>query len=293
MMAGPAEAVLLLPERRRFSGQDFSPSFLSKSRRFNTEQAIAGESTQLQRHFQCIPASWPMAALNRQASAGDAENGQWLFADPIHLQMEMRDARIMAWDNLAISPDELKAIQSALTAVFDDAGLDLSMAPDGKLYLFAPPEAVFPDFKPAPDALGCSLSENLPGDRAWASLFNECQVILHNHPLNVERQKRGQATVNGMWFWGQGRLPTVVYHRFSRIESNSADIVALAQHGCQRNGAEAAELFDLRHERDWKTAEAHFSPIRKTLFDFADGSQWLWHPDYRWRFWRRMSVGFD
>jgi hypothetical protein len=292
-MAEPVETVLLLPEKRRFAGQDFSPSFRAKARRFKQETRIAGETAQLQRHFQCLPASWPMAALSRQASAGDAEGGQWLFADPIHLQMEMRDARVMAWDNLAVSSDQWKAMQSALTEVFGAAGLELSLAPDNRLYLRALPDADLPDFVPAPDALGCSLSEILPNDRKWAALFNECQISLHNHPLNVERQRRGQATVNGLWFWGQGMLPTVVYHAFSRIESPAADIRALAHHGRQRNGAADGVLFDLRHVRDWKQAETLFDPARETVFDFADGAQWLWHTDYRWRFWRRTSVGFS
>ncbi|MBP7917235.1 MAG: hypothetical protein KAZ45_02085 [Arenimonas sp.] len=293
MMAEPAEVVLLLPEKRRFTGQDFSASFLAKARRFKHLDRIAGETAQLQRHFQCIPASWPMAALIREADSADAGNSQWLLADPIHLQMEMRDARVMAWDNLAVSPNEWKAILSAMTDVFGAAGLELSLAPDRCLYLRATSSEVLPDFMPASDVLGCSLSEILPEDRKWAALFNECQVILYNHPLNVERQRRGQATVNGLWFWGQGVLPTVVYHFFSRIESQAADIRALVHHGRQRNGSMDAMLSDFRHKRDWAEIEKGFNPARRTVFDFSDGSQWLWQPEYRWCFWRRSSVSFS
>lgn len=292
MMAEPSQKVLLLPEKRRFAGQDFSPYFRAKARRFKQDARIAGETAQLQRHFQCLPASWPMAALSRQAGSGDAGNSQWLFADPIHLQMEMRDARVMAWDNLALSADECKAIVSAMTDVFGAAGLELSLAPDRRISLRAGLGAVLPDFMPAPDALGCSLSEILPDDRKWTALFNECQVILYNHPLNVERQRRGQASINGLWFWGQGMLPTVVYHGFSGVESQAADIRALAHHGRQRNGAADGVLFDFRHKRDWMEVETLFNPADKTVFDFADGTQWLWQPDYRWYFWRRTSVGF-
>lgn len=292
MKAETAEVVLLLPENRRFAGQDFSPAFGAKARRFKQDMRIAGETAQLQRHFQCLPASWPMAALCRQADSGDAGNSRWLFADPIHLQMEMRDARVMAWDNLAVSADECKAMLSALTDIFGAAGLEPSLAPDRRLYLRALPGVALPEFMPAPDVLGRSLSDILPEDRRWAALFNECQVMLYNHPLNVERQRRGQAGINGLWFWGQGVLPTVIYHGFSRIESEAGDIRALARHGRQRNGCADAVLLDLRHERDWKRVEAVFNPAHETVFDFADGTHWLWKPDYRWRFWRRTSVGF-
>jgi hypothetical protein len=292
-MEEPAQAVLLLPEKRRFADQDFSASFLAKARRFRQEARIAGETAQLQRHFRCVPASWPMAALSRQADSNDAGNSLWLLVEPIHLQMEMRDARLMAWDNLAVSSDECKAILSAMTDVFGAAGLELSLSADLRLYLRAEPGAVLPDFMPAPDALGRSLSEILPDDRKWAAMFNECQILLYNHPLNVERRGRGQATINGLWFWGQGVLPTVVYHGFSAIQSEAADIHALAHHGRQRNGAAGGVLSDLRHVRDWKQAESHFNPEHMTVFDFADGAQWLWQPYYRWHFWRRTSVGFS
>jgi hypothetical protein len=290
MISGPAKRVLLLPEKRRFTGSVFSPEFRTKARRFKTAVQTPGESAQLQRYFQCLPASWPMAALNRQSESGDAGNSQWLLADPIHLQMEMRDARIMAWDNLDVSSAEQKSIQSVLEPVFKDAGIALCSAANGRFLLRMATDSALPDFTPAPEVLGCALSEHLTDDRKWAALFNECQIILYNHPFNVERLRRGQASVNGLWFWGQGMLPKVVYHGFSRIESHADDIRALAHHGRQRNAAADDVLLDLRHMRDWKAAESMFDPQRETVFDFADGAQWLWKPNYRWFFWRLKSV---
>ena len=290
MMSGSTKRILLLPEKRRFAGQVFSPAFRRNARRFKTSVQTPGESQQLQRYFQCLPASWPIAALHRQADSGDAGISQWLFADPIHLQMEMRDARIMAWDNLDVSSAEQKAIQTALESVFMDAGFELCSASDGRFLLRAASVTFLPDFTPAPDVLGCPLSEHLTADRKWSALFNECQIILYNHPLNVERQRHGRASINGLWFWGQGTLPAVVYHGFSRIESQAADIRALAHHGRQRNAAADGVLLDLRHVRDWTQVEAMYDPKREAVFDFADGVQWLWKPDYRWCFWRVKSV---
>ena len=82
--------VLLLPERRRFAGQAISREFARCARRFRQHTGEGGESAQLQRHFRCEPAGWPLAALCRQAAFGDAGGGRWLLADPVHLQMEMR-----------------------------------------------------------------------------------------------------------------------------------------------------------------------------------------------------------
>ena len=273
--------VLLLPERRRFAGQDFSPAFARSARRFLQAAGTPGESAQLQRHFRCAPAGWPMAALCRQTARGDAAQAQWLLADPVHLQMEMRDARLMAWDTLQLGESETDAIHQALAPVFADAGYRFS-AGDGRFFIRADTGEQLPAFTPAPEMLGCTLSEHLPAERRWAALFNECQVILYNHPLNVERQRRGMATVNALWFWGQGVLPAEVRHGFARIESSAWDIRALAAQG--QAGADG-ELLDLRRVRDWSAVEPAFDPARETLFDFADGSLWRWRPSYRWHVW--------
>lgn len=277
--------LLLLPERRRFAGQRLSSAFARSARRFRQSTGAAGESAQLQRHFHCEPDGWPIAALCRQAGQGGAGHVQWLFADPVHLQMEMRDARLVAWDTLAVSDTEIEDIQAALAPAFAGTGLEL-FAGNGRLFLRADAEDHLPVFTPAPDMLGRTLSEHLPAGRRWATLFNECQIILYNHPLNVERQRRGQVTVNALWFWGQGALPSAVRHGFIHIDSSAWDIQALAVQGIADGDG---ELRDLRQMRDWSAVEASFDPVRETLFDFADGVRWQWRPAFRWRFWSRRT----
>jgi hypothetical protein len=58
-------------------------------------------------------------------------------------------------------------------------------------------------------ALGPGLRENLPrgaGAPTWNRWHNEVQMLLHEHPVNLEREARGAAPVNGFWFWGAGRV---------------------------------------------------------------------------------------
>jgi hypothetical protein len=62
----------------------------------------------------------------------------------------------------------------------------------------------------ASQAVGRSIDALLPqGPDAlrWHRRFNEAQMLLHEHPVNQQREARGEATVNSVWFWGGGRLP--------------------------------------------------------------------------------------
>ena len=286
--------VFLLPERRRFAGQSTGKLWRNRFARMVESQSMAGETAQLQRHFQCLPRQWAMAALCRQAECGDAGGRLWLRADPIHLQVEMRGARVMAWDTLQLSRDDSEAILTALRPVFGDAGYAFTAGAEGFFYISMPPASPLPDFTPAPEILGADLYANLPSDRKWTALFNECQVILHNHPFNLDRQRRGLATVNGLWFWGQGVLPQTLKHPFRHIESIAHDVRVLAAFADPGSASERMNtLIDCRHIRDWSQVQSCLPATGSFQLDFSDGHIWHWQPGYRWHFWRRSGFGFD
>ena len=293
-MPQPARThVLLLPERRMFRGQAFSPVFARCARRFVSSQSVPGESAQLQRHFRCAGAGWPMAAICRQHEYADAQAWQWLRVEPLYLQVEMRGARIMASGGLAIGADGRQDLLAALRPVLGDYGFELSVSRHDYFYLRATPGSPMPDFMPAPETLGFDLAAVLPADKRWTAIFNECQIILHNHPLNVLRQRQAQLPINGLWFWGQGTLPAVIHHDFEIIDSPANDLQALASVARLSKPDAQNTLRDLRHVRQWSDVEAAFKPDSPTVFDFADGTQWRWQPNYRWHFWRRSMPRFD
>lgn len=288
-MAGSGTCVFLLPEKRCFAGQTPSHRFSGYARRFMKDARDAGESRQLQRHFRCFPQScWPIAALCRQYAIGDAGTSIWLRADPIYLQAEMRGARVMACSDFALTADDVDAVVSALEPAFSDRGLGFSADPEGFFYIRCPEAMAVPEFLPVLDLLGCDLAGQLPSERIWTALFTECQITLHNHPLNVRRQRNGLLPVNGLWFWGGGVLPASVRHSFEAVHSLDPIVRVLSDNPDDRRGSDM--LVDLRHVRSWPEVESRFDPQRITLFDFADGSRWHWRPSWRLHFWRRKSI---
>ncbi len=42
--------------------------------------------------------------------------------------------------------------------------------------------------------------------RYWPRLMSELQMLLHNHPVNQQRERAGQLPVNAVWLWGEGEL---------------------------------------------------------------------------------------
>jgi len=297
---------LLLPERRRYSGQPVSASVLKLLGRADAEaSAEAGEHAQLLRWFQMRPQAWAMAAATRQFEFGDAQGSSWLRADPVHVRPDMTGARLLAWGNLALDEEEAAAFLQALRPLFGDAGMPISHAQPQRWYLQLARGAKLPEFATPEMALGRDLLEMLPGGpegARWRALLNEAQVILHNHPVNARRAARGAVAVNSVWFWGGGLLPDAVSSTAARVRSEDVELQALARLAgldAPAAGRPGMELVDLRHERDWSRVEREHihawaeqgASAGELLLDFADGARFHIARSQRWRFWRRAARG--
>lgn len=65
------------------------------------------------------------------------------------------------------------------------------------------------ELTPPHDILGKVIGTYLPEDAYLSSMMKRSYDILNNHPLNVDRAKRGLNKANSIWFWGAGTRPTL------------------------------------------------------------------------------------
>ncbi|MCM1466282.1 MAG: cofactor-independent phosphoglycerate mutase [Bacteroidales bacterium] len=63
------------------------------------------------------------------------------------------------------------------------------------------------ELTPPHDVLGQTIGQYLPEDEALRSMMKKSYDILVNHPINVERKKKGLNPANCCWFWGAGTKP--------------------------------------------------------------------------------------
>lgn len=70
----------------------------------------------------------------------------------------------------------------------------------------------FNDFSRPHDIIGRKISDYLPkGElgRPLRELMKQSYELLNNHPLNIEREKRGLKRANSLWFWSPGKKPSL------------------------------------------------------------------------------------
>lgn len=157
----------------------------------------------LARQFGLTQPAW--AALRWAGEVEQATHpAHTLCADPVSLHF-MRDAIVLRGPaDLAITPAEATGLLATLNSEFADLGSFHAPQPE-RWYLHAK-AATQTHFLPLADVLGRPVAlfqPEGPDAAIWARTANELQIVLHNHPVNRQREERGQPLINALWFWGE------------------------------------------------------------------------------------------
>ncbi|GAB6197467.1 phosphoglycerate mutase [Lysobacter xanthus] len=300
-----ATARLVLPDPVRFAGEALPPAVASALGRAER----GGDARGIEGLFDLLPIGWPAAAVTRQAQSGDAAGATWLRADPAYVRPDINGARLLAvGETLALDAASAESLLEPLRPLFGDVGLPIEAGEPSAWFLrMAADPPPLPAFASPDDALGADLFDQMPQGaegRRWRALMSEAQVLLHQHPLNAERQARGLAPVNSVWFWGAGRLPDRIAGRVARILSPDPTLHAFAKVA----GIEAMPLdawspadvdtaYDLRHERRLdRLCAAWLEPVVADVargavgaveLHWADGRRFTLRRSQSLRFWKR------
>ncbi len=178
--------------------------------------------------------NWPVAALTALIDIQPAESGFWMRADPIHLQLQRNRSLVLAAPALQLTAAEAAALTETLNAHFAADGITLNAAQPARWYCTHSDAAAITT--PTLSALaGQPLPRaQLPGH--WHRRLTECQMLLHEHPVNIAREQRGEPIINSLMLWGGGNKPAVPGRHFSHVWSADSLAAALAL----QSGAEYA-----------------------------------------------------
>lgn len=156
-------------------------------------------------------AAAPAAALRLLGEGASPGAAHWICADPAHLAFEHGHPTLADPAGLDLQADELAELAVSLAPTFAAVGRwSLHESGHGYLELDAPADIAT---TPVSAAIGRGAAALLPrgADAArWLRLANEAQMALHGLELNRRREAAGQPTVNTLWFWGAGSLPTTL-----------------------------------------------------------------------------------
>lgn len=153
-----------------------------------------------------VPApSAGLAALRYLGQRGAFPTGWLAAADPAHLETRLRHLVVRPFRPGDVGDDELAAIAMTIREVLADDGTDIEPV-ESAGYLRAPAPMATATCS-AESAAGRLPDEFMPAGAAASSfhrLQSEIQMLLHDHPVNEERRRRGAPVINTLWIWGGG-----------------------------------------------------------------------------------------
>jgi len=154
---------------------------------------------------------YPSAAVMRTGSTNERAEGFWLRVQPMHFIAGLdRITTVVLRGAGRMTAAERSALAPVFAGHLQSTGLELHAVADEWLLRSAAPlrlETVTPEF-----AAANPRSEILPrGADAGAirRLMTEMQMLLHEHPVNQQRQARGAPVINAVWIHGEGMLGDV------------------------------------------------------------------------------------
>lgn len=167
---------------------------------------------------------WPLAPLALEAEGEAAGDSYWLRADPVHLRV-MRDRIVLfAGDEIRLAQDEADALSAAVAAHFGGELSPRPVRPHHWYVRLARPPALTTTALSA--AIGRHVDPLLPEGRdamRFRSYLNEVQMLLHEHPVNLRREARGEPAINSLWLWGGGTRPVPVAGPLPALWADAAE----------------------------------------------------------------------
>lgn len=162
---------------------------------------------------------FPIAAITRLVDDDHELAGIWMRADPVHLAADHQGLILLDESTFTLDQHDALVLAADIKDILAERGMMLEAPTTNRWYVTMDDVPAIKTI-PVHEVAGRDIHYYMPSGKdqqAWAQLLNEIQMVLHNSPVNAERERRGERAVNSLWFWGCGELPVLVKCPWSRV----------------------------------------------------------------------------
>jgi hypothetical protein len=214
----------------------------------------------------------PSAPLCAASLSWPSSVQDWLHVEPIHLEAGLNEVTLLRLPpEAALTTEERDALTPLLREHLEPEGLIVRPYAEREWLIGSPAllaaQTVTPEFALRAD-WHSALPQGADAPRL-RRLMTELQMLLHEHPVNVSRAKRGLPAINAVWFWGNGRVN----------DSRSASATCMGGHAylrglCAANGWVPPDDPDSL-DAALAAADAHRPLVYVADCRSRDGADWL------------------
>ena len=196
------------------------------------EQPVSDLESTLATFFRLSGDQCAVAPLTWLADTGERRTGFIMRADPVHLRADQSCLRLFDSTTFDLNAQEARDLVATFNDYYSRHGWQLYAPLPQRWYLTLNLNEA-PEFVTvAPMNLaGRDISDGLPRGRdaaTWHAFLNEVQMLFHDHPVNLARERRGEPAVNSIWPWGGGYLPGRISTMVNRVIADHPQLRGLA-----------------------------------------------------------------
>ena len=180
--------------------------------------------------FGLEPGDHAVAAITRLADGAIRDADWYLRCDPAYIHADMDRAVLLGHADLNLTENESEQLRLIINTHVEQDGWQIEAHAIDRWYVKGAEQTNI-QTSPPHDVFGKDIRHDLPrGEHAayWCSIMNECQMLLHELPVNIERQSKGLLPINSLWFWGEGHLPETAHCQFDAVYGDDALLTGLA-----------------------------------------------------------------
>jgi hypothetical protein len=151
----------------------------------------------------------PIAAIAAHADGLAVGDDYWLRADAVHLLLQRDSFSLSEPAPLQVAREHAELIIASLNQHFGQDGMTFCIGNSGAWYLRLKQMPEIQTTLPSV-AMDRNIYQFMPQGAAastWVSYLNEAQMLLHDHPVNIQRESKHQAAINSIWLSGGGFMP--------------------------------------------------------------------------------------
>jgi hypothetical protein len=248
-----------------------------------------------------------LGAMRRLGQAGERPTGWIAAADPVHFVPGLTTLSAQVLDDDLVEAAEVDAIFETLQGTLaEHYAVDFSSC-DRLGYLSSDERLVTGSLSPALSS--GRVDGHAPSGDLMTRIRGETEMLLHDHEVNRRRADRGLPAINGLWYWGGGRLPDAEPQSLPRLYGDDPLFVGYWRQSDAKVASFGGDLGDCVGAGDFVAVSddaidaGGAEPVLQQLQQLLDGGDLAMatiifrggpridvRRGDRWRFWRRSTM---
>ena len=161
----------------------------------------------------------PIASISRLIDSDQYPDGVWVRVDPVHVSTNGNRLQLSDSSQFNITQHDALEYAAVINGLLESYNLQLEVPSPFRWYIKLN-EGMELSTTPIDSVIGQDILPHMPkksNNINIEQLINDIQMSLHDVEINFKREEEKKLPINSVWFWGCGKLPSIIDRTWSSV----------------------------------------------------------------------------